>query len=267
MDVVGLEDAPDSVVELEQIANTNFSCQYFCHGCQHRVVFGSRAFYTIAIVKKNSSAVFSPACKQCARLADFLGQSRQKHPAYYNKPVPSFGPIHPRLLIVGLAPGLHGANRTGRPFTGDHAGLILYRTLYDFGFASAGQSAPHRLSHYQCGSLCPATEQTDTAGSQTMQCISAAGAGGTRPRRGGAGIGQRCPRGCGAGIGVAPDRLPLCPWHTALAQCRYTVDRQLPLFALQHPDQATDRRHVPVGIRDRLRCHRPAADACPHPAE
>jgi len=94
----------------------------------------------MAIVKKNSSDVFSPACKQCVRLADFLGQNRQKHPSYYNKPVPSFGPTRPRLLIVGLAPGLHGANRTGRPFTGDHAGLILYRTLYDFGFASTGQS-------------------------------------------------------------------------------------------------------------------------------
>ena len=61
---------------------------------------------------------------------------RLAHPGWFNAPVPVFGATDARLLIVGLAPGVQGANRTGRPFTGDHAGLLLYETLLDFGFAS-----------------------------------------------------------------------------------------------------------------------------------
>lgn len=67
-----------------------------------------------------------------------------RHADYYCAPVPAFGARRPRLLVVGLAPGLHGANATGRPFTGDHAGILLYRTLYDFGFASAPESRSRR---------------------------------------------------------------------------------------------------------------------------
>lgn len=91
-------------------------------------------------VKLSAAETFSPNCRKCPRLAEFLATTGQKYPAYYAKPVPSFGVERPRLLIVGLAPGLHGANRTGRPFTGDFAGLLLYRTLYEYGFASAAQS-------------------------------------------------------------------------------------------------------------------------------
>lgn len=79
---------------------------------------------------------FSIDCTRCPRLAEFLAQVRQAQPTYYARPVPSFGDPQARLLIVGLAPGMHGANATGRPFTGDHAGILLYQTLYDFGFAS-----------------------------------------------------------------------------------------------------------------------------------
>jgi uracil-DNA glycosylase family 4 len=61
---------------------------------------------------------------------------RNQYPGYYSRPVPSFGNAHPRLLIVGLAPGLHGANATGRPFTGDHAGILLYQMLYKYGFSN-----------------------------------------------------------------------------------------------------------------------------------
>lgn len=81
---------------------------------------------------------FSTTCHLCPRLANFLGDVRQTYPDYYARPVPSFGDAQARLLIVGLAPGMHGANRTGRPFTGDFAGKLLYSTLYQFGFA--GQS-------------------------------------------------------------------------------------------------------------------------------
>ena len=65
----------------------------------------------------------------------FAKHWRQQEPDWFNAPVPSFGPIDARLLIVGLAPGLRGANRTGRPFTGDYAGDLLYATLKEFGFA------------------------------------------------------------------------------------------------------------------------------------
>jgi len=81
-------------------------------------------------------SVFSTSCTACPRLAGFLAEVRQEHPTYFAKPVPSFGAEKPRLLIVGLAPGMHGANRTGRPFTGDYAGVLLYETLNKFGFAS-----------------------------------------------------------------------------------------------------------------------------------
>lgn len=75
-------------------------------------------------------------CRACPRLAAYLDDIRGRWPDYHALPVPAFGAPAPRLLIVGLAPGLHGANRTGRPFTGDHAGILLYRTLYRYGFAS-----------------------------------------------------------------------------------------------------------------------------------
>ncbi|MDQ0394143.1 uracil-DNA glycosylase [Labrys monachus] len=74
-------------------------------------------------------------CPLCERLVAFRLHWRAKHPAWHNAPVPSFGPLTARLLIAGLAPGLQGANRTGRPFTGDWAGDLLYETLGDFGFA------------------------------------------------------------------------------------------------------------------------------------
>ena len=72
----------------------------------------------------------------CPRLKDFRDSYRQTDPTWHNAPVPSFGPVDARLLIVGLAPGLRGANRTGRPFTGDFAGDLLYATLIEFGFAN-----------------------------------------------------------------------------------------------------------------------------------
>jgi uracil-DNA glycosylase len=75
-------------------------------------------------------------CVLCPRLAQFLDDARREYPHYHARPVPSFGPPGSRLLLVGLAPGLHGANATGRPFTGDFAGRLLYSTLHRFGFAT-----------------------------------------------------------------------------------------------------------------------------------
>ena len=80
-------------------------------------------------------------CPLCPRLAEFRGQARAKQPDWFNSPVPSFGDAGARLLIVGLAPGMQGANRTGRPFTGDYAGDLLYATLLEYGFAKGSYQA------------------------------------------------------------------------------------------------------------------------------
>jgi uracil-DNA glycosylase family 4 len=80
-------------------------------------------------------------CELCPRLCDFRALWRLREPTWFNAPVPSFGPREARLLIVGLAPGLRGANRTGRPFTGDYAGDLLYATLNAYGFASGDYAA------------------------------------------------------------------------------------------------------------------------------
>ena len=79
---------------------------------------------------------FDPGCRRCTRLAEFLDEGRARHPGYHCAPVAPFGDPAPRLLIVGLAPGFHGANATGRPFTGDYAGVLLYETLHRHGWAS-----------------------------------------------------------------------------------------------------------------------------------
>jgi uracil-DNA glycosylase family 4 len=84
---------------------------------------------------------FDPACRRCPRLAAFLDEGRAAHPGYHCAPVAPFGDTRPRLLVVGLAPGFHGANATGRPFTGDYAGVLLYETLHRFGWASAPVSS------------------------------------------------------------------------------------------------------------------------------
>lgn len=89
---------------------------------------------------ETAGASFTSDCRRCARLAAFLADARRQFPGYFSRPVPSFGDPDVRLLIVGLAPGLHGANATGRPFTGDYAGVLLYQTLFDFGFSSHPQS-------------------------------------------------------------------------------------------------------------------------------
>ncbi|MGC2048170.1 MAG: uracil-DNA glycosylase [Gallionella sp.] len=80
---------------------------------------------------------FSQDCRRCLRLAGFLDQVRVEHPGYHALPVSSFGETCSQFLIVGLAPGMHGANRTGRPFTGDFAGNLLYGSLHKYGHASS----------------------------------------------------------------------------------------------------------------------------------
>ncbi len=81
--------------------------------------------------------MFDIDCRACPRLASFLDDVKNQYPNYHARPVPPFGDLQARLLIVGLAPGMHGANATGRPFTGDHAGILLYETIHKNGFSNS----------------------------------------------------------------------------------------------------------------------------------
>jgi uracil-DNA glycosylase len=87
-----------------------------------------------------TSPTFCPDCTLCPRLASFLAKTAHQNPDYHCKPVAPFGEAAPKLLIVGLAPGMHGANRTGRPFTGDYAGILLYASLHGLGLSTAPTS-------------------------------------------------------------------------------------------------------------------------------
>jgi uracil-DNA glycosylase family 4 len=83
---------------------------------------------------------FDLECRACSRLSDFMDGVKEDYPDYHCRPVEPFGDPKADLLIVGLAPGKHGANASGRPFTGDFAGILLFRTLYEFGWSSAPES-------------------------------------------------------------------------------------------------------------------------------
>ena len=99
-----------------------------------------------------SNCQFDPDCRRCPRLAGFLDDVKARHPHYHARPVPAFGDPDARLLIVGLAPGMHGANASGRPFTGDYAGILLYETLHAFGYGSqpVSESAADGLRLRDC---------------------------------------------------------------------------------------------------------------------
>lgn len=88
----------------------------------------------------SGNSAFDGHCRACPRLATFLDGVKRDHPDYHARPVAPFGDPRARLIVVGLAPGMHGANRTGRPFTGDFAGILLYSTLHKFGFGSHPES-------------------------------------------------------------------------------------------------------------------------------
>ena len=83
-----------------------------------------------------ADARYDASCRRCARLAAFRDEVRDANPDYWCRPVPPLGPADARLVIVGLAPGMHGANASGRPFTGDYAGRLLYETLFEYGFTN-----------------------------------------------------------------------------------------------------------------------------------
>jgi uracil-DNA glycosylase len=101
----------------------------------------SPAIAKSAISAKSATSRPAPDCPLCPRLKAFRDDWRGRKPDWFNSPVPTFGPVNARLLVVGLAPGLQGANRTGRPFTGDYAGDLLYATLSQFGFSRGNYRA------------------------------------------------------------------------------------------------------------------------------
>ena len=108
---------------------------------------------TLAILPEvTTSTAYDASCRDCARLSEFLDDVRAAHPGYWCKPVAPFGATDAALVIVGLAPGMHGANATGRPFTGDYAGILLYATLHRHGFASRpdGSAADDGLTLTNC---------------------------------------------------------------------------------------------------------------------
>jgi uracil-DNA glycosylase len=110
-------------------------------------------------------SIYDVHCRRCPRLATFLDEVKARHPTYFCRPVPPFGVDTPRLLIAGLAPGLNGANRTGRPFTGDYAGTLLYSTLYKYGFASS----PEPMT--PAGEPNPALALIDCRISNAVKCL------------------------------------------------------------------------------------------------
>jgi uracil-DNA glycosylase family 4 len=99
------------------------------------LAFARKRFGNMTSLSASTSIEPGRNCPLCPRLAEFRAQARAKAPDWHNAPVASFGDANAQLLIVGLAPGLQGANRTGRPFTGDYAGDLLYATLLEYGFA------------------------------------------------------------------------------------------------------------------------------------
>ncbi|MFW5443350.1 MAG: uracil-DNA glycosylase [Methylococcaceae bacterium] len=122
-----------------------------------------------------SKQVFDQDCKACKRLDDYLVEVKQKHPDYHASPVAPFGDENAKLLIVGLAPGLHGANATGRPFTGDYAGLLLYEALFDFGYSNQKDSVSvdDGLILYNCrisNAVKCLPPQNKPTGSEINQC-------------------------------------------------------------------------------------------------
>ena len=100
----------------------------------------------------STTSIFNKDCRECPRLSCFLDNVQERYPDYYCRPVPQFGDSEARFLIVGLAPGMHGANRSGRPFTGDHAGILLYQMLHKYGFSDRdhSESADDNLALIDC---------------------------------------------------------------------------------------------------------------------
>ena len=178
---------------------------------------------------------FDPDCRRCPRLAAFLDDVKEQYPDYFCRPVPPFGADDPGLLIVGLAPGMHGANATGRPFTGDYAGLLLYETLYQFGFADrpTSESADDGLRLIGCritNAVKCLPPQNKPTGIEIRQCRDFLAAEMARFRSGGVviALGSIAHRSVVAAFGLRQAEAPF--GHAA----RHTLPRDITLLDSYH---------------------------------
>ncbi len=199
---------------------------------------------------------FDPHCRRCPRLAAFLDEGRARHPGYHCAPVAPFGDGQPRLLIVGLAPGFHGANATGRPFTGDYAGVLLYETLHAFGWASAPVSSSRDDGLVLTGAritnavkCVPPGNKPTPAEIATCNDFLRAELAGLPAGHRRAGTRRHRAR-CGAArAGVRRRGIPLrATVPSTCCPSGRVPDRFLPLQPLQHQHAATDHGDVPAMV-------------------
>ena len=206
-------------------------------------------------------------CTLCPRLVSFRVSNRSAEPSWHNGPVPSFGredAAQVRLLIVGLAPGLRGANRTGRPFTGDYAGDLLYETLLSYGFARGRYDArpDDGLTLVDCmitnavRCVPPENKPTPAEIATCRRYLSERLA--TLPQLAAiVALGRIAHDSTLAALAAAQGRLPLCARRPARDASRPHAVRQLPLFSLQHQHRQADAGNVRVGVRSRQEPSRP----------
>ena len=204
-------------------------------------------------------ARFDPACRRCPRLAAFLDEVREAHPTYWCRPVPPFGDTAARLLVVGLAPGMHGANASGRPFTGDHAGILLYRTLHAYGFASRpdGARADDGLTLVDCRvnnavKCLPPGNKPQPAEIAGCNAFLAADLATLPPRAAVLALGRIAHEAVLRALGRRQAEHPFA--HAAQHRLsgtprRHDALRQLPLQSLQHQHAAPDAGDVRGGVR------------------
>ena len=195
-------------------------------------------------------------CPLCPRLAGFREAARAREPEWFNSPVPSFGDPDGRLLIVGLAPGLQGANRTGRPFTGDFAGDLLYATLLEYGFAKGlYQARPDdgltlvdcRISNaVRC--VPPQNKPLPAEINTCRRFLSATIE--TMPRlRAIVALGRVAHEFDAEGVGPSRRRSAVCARRDSPGRRRETL-RQLSLLALQHQYAGADAGNVSQRVRE-----------------
>ena len=196
-------------------------------------------------------------CDACSRLAAYRAANRAAYPDWSNAPVESFGEAGARLLIVGLAPGLRGANRTGRPFTGDYAGDLLYETLIRFGFAAGcyDRRPDDGLELVDCAIVnavrCappqnkPTPQEIAACRAYLSQSIARA-----RQSQGRPGARTRGARHGAARLRSAGGEFPVRAWRAPCAEGGWTEPvRQLSLLALQYQHGRADHRDVPRRVR------------------
>ncbi|WP_369723268.1 uracil-DNA glycosylase [Bradyrhizobium sp. LLZ17] len=195
-------------------------------------------------------------CPLCPRLVAFREANRAREPLWHNAPVAPFGDTKARLLIVGLAPGMQGANRTGRPFTGDYAGDLLYATLIEYGFAKGSyQARPDdglRLVDCRIANAVhcvPPQNKPLPAEINTCRQFLVANLATMPNLRAIVALGRIAHDSVLKPLNLKASQAPLRPWRGASGR-RVQALRQLSLLALQHEHPRADAGHVPKCVRE-----------------